>query len=46
MRKKNENKRHMEALDHCTVTRKNLLDLAGEENIEIFVPEDGETLVF
>jgi len=37
---------HMEALDHCTVTRKNLLDLAGEENIEIFVPEDGETLIF
>ena len=37
---------HMEALDHCTVTRKNLLDLAVQENIEIFVPEDGETLEF
>ena len=37
---------HMEALDHCTVTRVDLLNLATEENIKITIPIDGEIINF
>ncbi|MCP4711284.1 MAG: MBL fold metallo-hydrolase [Planctomycetes bacterium] len=40
---------HMEALDHATVSRADLRAFAEKENIktnQLFIPEDGETLVF
>jgi hypothetical protein len=40
---------HMEALDHCKVSRKALRELAAENKISaerLFIPEDGETLNF
>lgn len=38
---------HLEALDHCTVTRKNLRNLANASNISIdqmLIPNDGDVL--
>jgi L-ascorbate metabolism protein UlaG (beta-lactamase superfamily) len=39
---------HMEAVNHCLVTRKDLLEYAAVNNIQQFVsaPADGETLTF
>ncbi len=40
---------HMEALDHATVTRKDLKSMAEKNNISsdrFFIPEDGDTLTF
>jgi L-ascorbate metabolism protein UlaG (beta-lactamase superfamily) len=40
---------HMEALDHCTVTRKSLRDYATERGIgfqKLLIPSDGEILCF
>jgi len=40
---------HMEALDHCKVSRQALRDLATENKIprdRLFIPEDGEILIF
>ncbi|WP_432561695.1 MBL fold metallo-hydrolase [Kineococcus sp. SYSU DK003] len=39
---------HMEALNHCTVTRAQVRDLARERGLgeQVLVPEDGETLTF
>lgn len=39
---------HLEALDHCPVTRKQLMDLRKREKLEdrLLIPEDGETLCF
>ncbi|WP_196892070.1 MBL fold metallo-hydrolase [Aureivirga marina] len=36
---------HMEALDHCKTTRASLKEKAQEENVEIIIPQDGETIV-
>lgn len=38
---------HMEALDHCTVTRKSLRELADNKGIKkerLIIPKDGETI--
>lgn len=35
---------HMEALDHCHTTRQILQDAADAENIDILIPQDGETM--
>ncbi|MCT4615952.1 MAG: MBL fold metallo-hydrolase [Marinifilaceae bacterium] len=35
---------HMEALDHCTITRNMLREKAKTNNVEILIPEDGETI--
>lgn len=38
---------HMEALDHATVTRNNLRNLADKESIsreKLLIPEDGQTI--
>ena len=39
---------HMDAINHCTVSRKNVRDLAKMMKIEdrVHVPEDGETVAF
>jgi L-ascorbate metabolism protein UlaG (beta-lactamase superfamily) len=37
---------HMEALDHCTVTRKMLQEACVKENVDIIIPQDGEQVVF
>lgn len=39
---------HLEALDHCPVTRKQLIELREQEQLEgrLLIPEDGETLCF
>jgi L-ascorbate metabolism protein UlaG (beta-lactamase superfamily) len=40
---------HLEALDHCTVTREGLRELARSSNIpdeRLLIPKDGETLSF
>ena len=40
---------HMEALDHCPVTRDGLRNLADQENVpagKLMIPKDGETLEF
>ncbi len=40
---------HLESLDHCTVSRKNLREMADKEKISpsrLLIPEDGETIVF
>jgi len=40
---------HMEALDHATITRKDLRDLAEKEGItagQLLIPEDGDILSF
>jgi L-ascorbate metabolism protein UlaG (beta-lactamase superfamily) len=40
---------HMEALDHCTVTREDLRRMAKKASIpasRFFIPEDGETITF
>lgn len=39
---------HLEALDHCPVTRKGLAGRCRRENLEhkLLIPEDGETLQF
>ena len=37
---------HMEALDHCQTTRQSVRDVASKEQLNIHVPQDGETLVF
>lgn len=40
---------HMEALDHATVTRKELREMAekmGIRAVKLLIPEDGETLTF
>jgi len=40
---------HMESLDHCTVTREALRQMADKEAISpsrLMIPKDGETVVF
>lgn len=40
---------HMESLDHCTVTRKALREMADRASISssmLLIPEDGETIIF
>lgn len=37
---------HIEALDHCQVTRDTLAKAATEANVAILIPEDGETIRF
>ncbi len=39
---------HMEAWNHCRLSRKNLRDFTKENNIEkqVFIPENGEVLTF
>ncbi len=40
---------HMEALDHCTVSRADLRELAEKESIppsRLLIPKDGETIAF
>ncbi|WP_063745003.1 MBL fold metallo-hydrolase [Flexithrix dorotheae] len=35
---------HIESLDHCKVTRESLKAAFNRENLEIFIPKDGESL--
>lgn len=35
---------HMEALDHCTVTKEALKNKAANEKVKIIIPKDGETI--
>jgi len=35
---------HMESLDHCKITRQMVRDEAKKGNVEIIVPDDGETI--
>ncbi len=40
---------HMEALDHCRLTRNKLREMANESGIpatRLLIPEDGETIIF
>ena len=40
---------HMEALDHCNVSRKNLRQMANSRGIppsRLIIPKDGETIIF
>ncbi|BDD09418.1 hypothetical protein FUAX_18500 [Fulvitalea axinellae] len=37
---------HMEALDHCMTTRAELRNIAKAKNLNILVPENGETVTF
>ncbi|MCG8326813.1 MAG: MBL fold metallo-hydrolase [Chitinophagales bacterium] len=37
---------HIEALDHCQVTREALAKAAAEANLPILIPDDGETIIF
>ena len=39
---------HMEAVNHCTVSREDIENIAKENNIQdrVFAPKDGEILTF
>ena len=37
---------HMEALDHCTVTRSAMALKVKESGVNVYIPQDGETIAW